>query len=83
MKRPPLVEVHWVDAKSLGGWSTEVEAAALNVIDCFTLGHLIEKTKIYVKLAATTSFDRDKSDGVGDVIVIPRSMVRLIRRLKY
>lgn len=81
-RRPICVEVHWQDAKSLGGWSPDAEAEALGLVDCFTVGHLLEKTKTYIKVAATTSFVDGGSDGVGDVIAIPIGMVKKMRKLK-
>lgn len=76
-KRVPFVEVHWSDAASCATWRGPDELP--HVQPCMTRGWLLEEGKDEVVIAATIQVD---SPDVGEIIAIPRGMVKRIRRLK-
>ncbi len=76
-KRVHFVEVHWNDATSCATWREPGDLP--HVQACVTRGWLLEDGKEEVVIAATVQVE---GPDVGEVIAIPRGMVKRIRRLK-
>ncbi len=76
--KPIIVEVLWIDIAGYPGWGTGRKLSDFKPAECRTVGYLLEKGKL-VKIAGTMNLsDID----VGDVLVIPISNVKKIRRLR-
>lgn len=71
--KPVLVE--WIDSMGKAGWVYEHEEADTR---CTSVGHLVKSDKKSVILALNTAM----VGSYGDLITIPRSAVRRIRKLK-
>lgn len=77
MSDPRFVEVEWIDAISVATWRAPDEMP--RVTQCISRGWLIVDEKEQVTLAAT----RQPINGdLGEIISIPRGMVKRMRRLK-
>ncbi len=72
-----FVEVQWNDAYSVATWRDldNLPAVAL----CVTRGWLVDEDKRQVVLAATFI---EEGREVGEIIAIPRGMVKRMRKLK-
>ena len=70
-----IVEVHWVDSASVGGWTNDPECTC---IACKTVGYLIKKDRDEVVVAQCTS-DEMLYD---NKFVIPRGCIKSIREIK-
>lgn len=70
-KRPPLVEVEWVDSMGYPGWRDGNDAVAR--MDCvddmrhYTCGYLVKQTSEYVGVALSVGW----TGTVGDAVQIP------------
>ena len=73
-----FVEVEWVDAKFSGEW--EAPDGLVEPGLCRTRGWLVKETDDYIVLASTVGEEGDE-DVIG-TCVLPRVMVKRIRRLK-
>lgn len=73
-----LLKVVWHDACSLNGWSDAQIAAGISVPKAVTVGYCLNRDKRRVVMAATATSDGD----VGEVIAIPRGMIKSVKRLK-
>ncbi len=70
-------EVEWDDASSCATWRGVEELPGVQ--PCVTRGWLVEENKRKVVLAGTIQAE---GPDVGEIIAIPRGMVKRIRRLK-
>jgi len=78
MKEPKFVEVEWADAISTADWRDDHHLPA--VVKCTSRGWLLIDDDEQVTLAGTL---QEGDDGhVGEIVSIPRGMVKRIRRLK-
>lgn len=74
-KRPPLVELEWLDSIAYPGWRDGNDAAAR--MDCvddmrhYTCGYLVKRTREYVAVALSVGW----TGNVGDAIQIPRPTI--------
>lgn len=75
MKQWPLVEVHWVDSAFTAGW----RRAPAQLSNCRTTGYLVHKNKRFINIAMNSDAP---DETYGEVMAIPRSCVKKIRRLK-
>ena len=73
--RSEPVEVRWVDTMGTSGWHSVAEGRSDPEI--VSVGHLIERTRTHVLLAAHSCHYRP-----GDYTQIPIEVVRRVRRLK-
>jgi hypothetical protein len=72
-----VYEVEWVDSCAHHGWRDEDEEFPVSF--CRTSGYLIHRDKTRVTIASS----QDATSGhVSDIITIPRSAIRKVRRLK-
>ncbi len=69
-------ELHWYDAKSKTGWSSEKEMKELKPATCVTTGWIFEETKEYIKTFSTYSLDEDGSIEFGEIVVIPKIWIK-------
>ena len=70
------VTVYWGDASSIDAW--ERPDVPTEVIEIVTTGYLIRRTKTFIKIASSV----DLCDGmVANATVIPREMIRRVKRL--
>ncbi len=77
MKKVKYVEVEWDDASSSPLWHSPDELP--HVQTCLTRGWLLVDNKREVVLAASIQL---QGPDVGEIIAIPRGMVKRLRRLK-
>lgn len=77
MKKVKFVEVEWDDASSCATWRAPGEFP--RVQPCITRGWLVEESKRGIVIAATIQVN---GPDVGEIIAIPRGMVKRIRKLK-
>ena len=76
MKAYPIVEVRWLDALELGGW-TEHKDVVNKPMPSRTVGFLIRESDEALCVAALVN-----KNHVGLAVVIPRGMVTSVRHLK-
>ena len=75
---PSIVLVEWVDAAHEFGWMEGNQLIDEEPeLTCFTVGWLLRKTKLHIKICQTYS-----SDNHAQTIVIPKGMIRSIKVLK-
>lgn len=78
MKKRPLVEVEWIDSAMSYGWK-----AAGGVTRCRTAGYLLKRGKKVIRIAMNQQDEtRQHYGAVGEVMAIPMSCVKRVRRLK-
>ncbi len=77
-KRPRFVEVEWDDAHSTAEWTERTKLP--DVTKCVSRGWLLRNDKEAVTLAATLQIQN--GDDVGEIVSIPRGMVKKMRTLK-
>lgn len=71
------VKVTWVDSAGLGHWSDLDVAEKMNVMDCTTIGTLLNRNGNAVRVAQTT----DSEGAVIHVIAIPKVSISKITQL--
>lgn len=78
----PVVEVEWVDICSNADWMTVQDLHDMTLPTCFTKGHLLTQKNGITRIFADTSKD-DKGDleTIGNVTIIPNSVIRNIKKL--
>jgi len=81
MKLTP-VEVEWLDSCVDSGWHAH-DAAFVRAAptQCTSVGYLIERTKAQLVLAQSVTAT-DDGDQIADVLTIPASVVKRVRRLR-
>ena len=82
IKRPPVVEVEWVDSMGYGGWADREQRIKdmdkVEDLDHITVGYLLKQTRTYV--AVTQSFGRTGS--TDHSMQIPRCAVKRVTTLR-
>lgn len=78
IRTPALVLIEWVDAAHEFGWmeGNDVDHSEPE-LTCFTVGWLLKKSKLHIKVCQTYS-----SDNHAQTIVIPKGMIRNLTELK-
>lgn len=78
IRMPQLVLIKWDDAAHEFGWmdGNDIDKSEPDLA-CYTVGWLLRKTKLHVKVCQTYS-----SDNYAQTIVIPAAMIRSITVLK-
>lgn len=80
LRRHDPVEVDWEDIAGYHAWHSEQEVGTCDPIPCRTLGYFLEATNRLVRVAGS----RGNIDGADrrytDIVVIPISNIRRIRR---
>ncbi len=77
-KRLKFVEVEWDDAHSTAEWTERKSLPS--VTKCVSRGWLLCDDDVEVTLAATLQVKN--GDDVGEIVAIPRGMVKRMRTLK-
>ena len=77
-KKLPLVVVTWVDSTSHYGWLHGDEVMAKQMAVIATVGYLVSATRKEVRLVR--SFAKD--GGVGDLMLIPKSGVLKVTKIR-
>lgn len=84
-ERGQLVKVVWIDIISESKWMSEEDIDKLAPAECTTIGHFVKDTAEFVVTAATTAddepTDEEKPEQFGDVICIPKGVIRKIVKL--
>lgn len=85
MKRAPkpIIEVRWMDANSVEGWSDPGEVEKEGPAPCCTVGYLLAETKDALNITGTMDTQGGRLHKVTGNIIIPKRMVvsrRLLRR---
>ena len=75
-RRPSFVTVLWTDARSTAEWVDPRVDPLPAVVDCISRGWLLVDDDNQVTLAATLQLDG--GEGVGEILSIPRGMVKSI-----
>lgn len=77
-KRPPLVEVEWLDSMAFPGWTDGndqvLRMGDVDALRHYTCGYLLKRTAEYVGVALSVGW----TGTVGDVIQIPRQVIRRV-----
>ena len=79
MKKNTLIEVEWDDIVSDSAWLTEQKAANEPLAQCKSAGYFLNEIKGVLRLSSTIQYGKSTDR---DIIVIPRGVIRKIRRLK-
>ena len=78
VKRPPLVEVEWVDSMGYSGWSPRdariVDMEKVEDLDHITSGYLLKRSSKYIAVAQSVG----RLGSVDNCIQIPRCAVRKV-----
>lgn len=71
VKTPAIVLVEWLDAEHEFGWmdGNEIEEQE-PVLNCFTIGWLLKKTKTHIRVCQTFSHNNH-----AQTLVIPKGMI--------
>lgn len=71
VKTPAIVLVEWLDAEHEFGWmdGNEIEEQE-PVLNCFTVGWLLKKTKTHIRVCQTFSHNNH-----AQTLVIPKGMI--------
>lgn len=70
-KTPALVLIEWLDAEHEFGWQEGNELDEKEpVLTCFTVGWLLKKTKLHVKVCQTFSYNNH-----AQTLTIPKGMI--------
>ena len=72
-----LVLVKWIDSSSRSRWEMIGDAETLTVMDCSTVGHLLNREGNAVRVTQTT----DPDGAVIHTIAIPKVCIQSITRL--
>lgn len=75
-KPPPIIEVHWTDTATRGGW-TEHGDKETGTIDCWTVGYLLEHTDRHIVLSGSWNAGQR-----ADTTTIDRGAVKSYRELR-
>jgi hypothetical protein len=82
-----LVDVTWIDSQSMSGWeeiSTKTKNAKRTNLTCRTVGILASETKDRISILQSVAYNNDGRVISGtDMIVIPKSAIKKIRKLKH
>lgn len=71
VKTPALVLIEWLDAEHEFGWQEGNEPDEQEpVLTCFTVGWLLKKTKLHVKVCQTFSYNNH-----AQTLTIPKGMI--------
>jgi len=76
MIKNDLVEIEWLDVVSNSAWLSEQEAIELLPTQCKSVGYFLNETEDLIRLSHTIQLDGDR-----DVSVIPKGIIRNIRKL--
>lgn len=78
VKTPAIVLVEWLDAEHEFGWQdgNELEDAD-PVLNCFTVGWLLKKTKTHIRVCQTFSHNNH-----AQTLVIPKGMIVSLTELQ-
>lgn len=76
MRTREIVEVTWHDTTHWKGWRRADEGEP-STSECRSVGYVVRRNRAIVALAQSWS----EENNIADVLVIPRPMVRSIRRL--
>jgi hypothetical protein len=74
-----LVLVRWDDIVEDSAWTSRQELDKHTVAKIETVGWILEDTEATLKLC--TSRDREETDMIGGIVVIPKGVVRSVSRL--
>lgn len=84
----PVVEVEWVDICSNAEWMTVQDLHDMTLPTCFTKGHLLTQkngiTRIFAdtsKFFSSSTDDEGDLETIGNVTIIPNSVIRNIKKL--
>ena len=77
IRRTPLLFVAWDDATSASGWC-DPTIRGKQSIGIVSVGWLLRKTKRELTIAQSIS----TNGRAGDVLTLPRGMIRHVRRLR-
>lgn len=73
-----LIEIEWVDIISDSSWFAEQKAAEFPPAQCKSAGYFLNETEDLIRLSHTIQVGEDKDR---DIIVIPKGVIRNIRKL--
>lgn len=79
MKKNTLIEVDWIDIVSDSSWMSEQKAVNYPAMQCKSVGYFVNEDKNVLRLSATIQLDKEPER---DITVIPKGVVKKIRRLK-
>lgn len=81
-KRPPVVEVQWLDSMGYPGWrkreELETSCERTDDLDHITSGYLVVNRRDYVTVALSLG----RGGSAGDAIQIPRKAIKAITTLR-
>ena len=72
------VKVRWVDSSGMARWQNREDAEKLTLMDCTTVGHLLNRDGDAVRVTQTT----DPDGTVIHTIAIPKVCIKEIVRLE-
>ena len=78
MQKNDLIEIEWVDIVSDSSWFSEQKATEFPLAQCKSTGYFLNETDDVIRLSHTIQVGEDKDR---DVTVIPKGVVKNIRRL--
>ena len=79
-RKHPVVEIHWMDAASTGGWHGKaMPKDGKESVACVTVGMLLSRTKREVTVATNSCPEHETT---GEWMTVPAACVVRIRRLR-
>jgi len=72
------VRVLWNDTETHGGWHEDKEIGKLSTAEVYTWGKMLAVDRAVIKVAGSCNMDPEADKEVGDVSVIPRSLIQEI-----
>lgn len=80
--RYPLVEIHWLDIVSDSSWQSLKGVMQMELPTCVTKGHLVSQSKGITRVFGDHSLDKENNiDEVGNVTIIPNSVIKDIKKI--
>lgn len=78
IRKRQLIVVEWDDISNYSGWQDEKESHKWTPLRCVSVGWKLKSDRKNLKIAAT----RSETDQCSDRSVIPKSVIRSIRRIE-
>lgn len=78
MQKNDLIEIKWVDIVTESKWLSEQKAAEFLPVPCKCVGYFLNETEDVIRLSHTIGLEEK---GERDITVIPKGVVKNIRRL--
>ncbi len=78
IKRGTLLLITWDDIVSDSGWIKDADAEVYRPVRCKDIGWFVNDDKLNIRITTSVS-----SSGEKNITVIPKGVIRNVRKIKY